>query len=243
MQIGQQKSAEAHRLLESQQKANSIDEQESAENLNLLENQDKALRKEAKGLVEKVDAAADSNDTNYIFLNFVLAFLPAGLIGLLIAVVFSASWNSTASELNALASTSIVDMYKRLINKHAPEQHYVKASKVATLLWGGMIILVAMFANRMGSLIEAVNILGSLFYGTILGVFLVAFFLKKVGGVAVFYAAVITEALVITCFIGDVMAFLWLNMFGCLTLMLLAWLIQQVIDMKNSGKHVGTNVG
>ena len=134
------------------------------------------IRTEVKSLMKQNDSAAETNDTNYIFLSFVMRFLPAGLIGLLIAVIFSASMSSTSSELNALASTTVVDIYKRMFRPEGSDQHYLKVSKFATVLWGIYAILVAMFANQMGSLIEAVNKLGSLFYGTILGIFVVAFY-------------------------------------------------------------------
>ncbi|MBA2421869.1 MAG: sodium:solute symporter, partial [Chitinophagales bacterium] len=194
--------------------------------LSTLDEQSKSLRKEAIGLIKKADPAADTNDTNYIFLNFVLHYLPQGLIGLLIAVVFCASWNSTAAELNALASTTIVDIYKRSVNKNGTQQKYVTASKVATLGWGIFAIGVAELANKLGSLIEAVNILGSLFYGNILGIFLVAFFLKRVGGTAVFIAAIITEVIIIFLYATNAVAFLWLNLIGCALVMGIAIIFQ-----------------
>lgn len=216
------KSATAFNLLQAieennEQKIKSYQEQLKAINL-----QQKEIRNEGITIIKQADSNADINDTNYIFLNFVINYLPAGLIGLLIAVIFSASWSSTASELNALASTSIVDIYKRSFNKNASDAHYLKASKTATVIWGILAIAVAMFANKLGSLIEAVNILGSLFYGTILGVFLVAFFFKKVQGTAVFYAAILTEIFVIVMFMFDSVAFLWLNLIGCLMVVIIS---------------------
>jgi len=193
-----------------------------------LQLQEKALRSKTIHLLKKSNARADLNDTNYIFLNFVLKYLPAGLIGLLIAVIFSASWSSTASELNALSSTSVVDLYKRLIKSNESEGHYLISSKILTVVWGLIAIGVAMFANTLGSMIEAVNVLGSLFYGTVLGIFLTAFFLKYVQGSAVFYAAIISEIIVLCIFIFDGMAFLWLNALGCAMVMLLSVLIQML---------------
>ncbi|MBL0258052.1 MAG: sodium:solute symporter [Bacteroidetes bacterium] len=182
------------------------------------------IRTEVKSLMKQNDSAAETNDTNYIFLSFVMRFLPAGLIGLLIAVIFSASMSSTSSELNALASTTVVDIYKRMFRPEGSDQHYLKVSKFATVLWGIYAILVAMFANQLGSLIEAVNKLGSLFYGTILGIFVVAFYFKRIRGSVVFYAALVAEAIVIYCFYIDLTAFLWLNLIGCVSVVFVSFL-------------------
>lgn len=184
------------------------------------------IRGEAIGLMKKADVTADTNDTNYIFLYFVVENLPKGLIGLLIAMIFLAAWGSIAAALNSLASTSVIDLYKRIWVKDKSETHYYKASKWFTFGWGIFAIATAMFASKLGSLIEAVNVLGSLFYGTILGIFLVAFYLKKIQGKAVFYAALITEGLVIAIYIADVISFLWLNVIGCLLVLLIATIIQ-----------------
>ena len=187
--------------------------------LKATEKESQSIRQEARGVMLKNDPRADVNDTNYIFLKFVTDFLPEGIIGLLIAVIFAASMSSTSSELNALASTSIVDIYKRTINKNGSDRHYVKASQWATVIWGLYAIGVAEFANRMGSLIEAVNILGSLFYGTILGIFLTGFYLKKIKGSAVFYSALVAEAVVVLCFTYTSISFLWYNVIGCALVM------------------------
>ncbi len=186
----------------------------------------KKIREDLKELMLKNDKKASTNDNNYIFLSFVTQYLPKGLIGLLIAIIFLASMGSTASALNSLASTSVVDIYKRLINKNADDQQYVRASRWATIGWGSVCILMALYTSKIGNLIEAVNILGSYIYGTILGVFLVAFYLKKVRGMAVFIAAILTE--IVVCFLGfnEVVAYLWLNVIGCLLVVTLAYLIQ-----------------
>ncbi len=194
--------------------------------LQSLEAEGKTIRAEAIALIKEADPAADTNDTNYIFLTFVLTYLPKGLVGLLIAVVFCASWNSTAAELNSLATTTVIDIYRRNINNKASQLQYVRVSMWATLGWGIFAICVAQLANQLGSLIEAVNVLGSLFYGNILGIFLIAFFLKKVSGSAVFIAAIVTELLVIGLYAQNVVAFLWLNLIGCLAVMILSWLLQ-----------------
>jgi Na+/proline symporter len=123
--------------------------------------------------------------------------------------------NSTSAELNALASTTVVDVYRRLIRPNAGDRHYVTFSRAATVAWGGFAVAFAEYAGRLGSLVEAVNILGSLFYGTILGVFLVAFFLRRVGGTAVFVAALVGETAVLACFALTAVSFLWYNVIGC----------------------------
>ena len=182
------------------------------------------IRKQATDLMKKNNDLADTNDSNYVFLSFVTRYLPAGLVGLLIAVVFAASMGSTASALNSLASTTVVDIYKRTIRKDASEKHYLLASKLFTVFWGLYCVGVAQFANRLGNLLEAVNQLGSLFYGSILGIFLVAFYLKSVRGSNTFYAALITEAIVLICYFTTKIAFLWYNVIGCLLVVVIAWL-------------------
>jgi Na+/proline symporter len=157
----------------------------------------------------------------------VTKYLPQGLIGLLIAIIFLASMGSTASALNSLASTTVVDIYKRLINTNASDEKYLSVSRWLTIAWGVLSIFMALFASKMGNLLEAVNILGSLFYGTILGIFLVAFYFKKIGGSATFIAAIITEIIIFTCWMMDAMAFLWLNVVGCTLVILIAMLLQR----------------
>lgn len=196
----------------------------------------KAIRKEVTVLMEKNNASADINDTNYIFLTFVTQQLPVGIIGLLIAIIFLAAMGSTASGLNSLASTTVVDFYKRIFKKEGSEAVYLSASRWATVAWGVFCVIVAIYASKLGNLIEAVNILGSLFYGTILGIFLVAFYMKKVNGIAVFYAALIAEAFIVYAWITDLTAFLWLNVIGCLMVMAFAFCIQFVINKRAGSK-------
>ena len=188
------------------------------------------IRNAAVDLIKKADPKSDGNDTNYIFLNFVVNFLPIGLVGLVLAAILSASMSSTSAELNALASTTVVDIYKRLIKKEASEEHYLKVAKLATVFWGAYAIFFAMFANRLGSLIEAVNILGSLFYGTILGIFLVAFYIKKVKGNATFIAALIAEAVVILLFSFTDVPYLWFNLIGSVLVVIISYLINPFVD-------------
>jgi len=195
--------------------------------------EEKTIQDSVKALVKQVDALAETNDTNYIFLRFVIDYLPVGAVGLLIAVIFLAAWGSIAAALNSLASSSVVDIHKKFIEKDCTEKRDYQLSKRYTLAWGLFCIATAMFATRMGSLIEAVNILGSLFYGVILGIFLVAFYMKKIGGRAVFGAAVISEVLIITLFVlndtGYIrLGFLWLNLIGALAVMALAWLFSKL---------------
>ena len=186
----------------------------------------KTVKADVVKLIEQNNPAADTNDVNYVFLRFVLDYLPHGLIGLLIAVIFSASMGSIASAYNSLASTTVVDVYKRLVRADADDAHYLRASRWATVGWGVFCIVVAQFANRLGSMIEAVNILGSLFYGVILGVFVVAFYVKSIGGRATFWATIIAEVFVVLSWYLDLTAFLWLNVIGCLLVVGIAWLLQ-----------------
>ena len=195
--------------------------------LEVADKKTKAIRQQAVDLMKKNDPEAETNDNNYVFLSFVTRYLPQGLIGLLIAIIFLASMGSTASALNSLASTTVVDIYKRLINKNASDEKYLSVSRWITIMWGLLSLLMALFASKMGNLLEAVNILGSLFYGTILGIFVVGFYLKKIGGSATFIAALITEVIVFSCWMMDIMAFLWLNGVGCVLVVLIASILQQ----------------
>lgn len=191
------------------------------------------IRTEVVTLIKKNNPAAETNDNNYIFLSFVNNTFPKGLIGLLIAVIFLASMGSTASAINSLASTSTVDIYKRFINQNSSDKQDLFWSRIFTLFWGVFSIAVALYASRLGNLLEAVNILGSLFYGTILGIFIVAFYMKRIGGKAVFYAAIITEVIIFTIWKMDVIAFLWLNVIGCISVMFIAYLLENLIPKKS----------
>jgi Na+(H+)/acetate symporter ActP len=197
------------------------------------ENEATIIRNDAIEIIKKANPDADTNDTNYIFLSFIINFLPVGIIGLLIAAILSASMSSTSAELNALASTSIIDFYKRLFKKNASDSHYLKASKLATIFWGLYAILFALFAQHLGSLIEAVNILGSLVYGTILGIFLTAFYLKKIGGTPTFIAAIIAEGAVLYCYLFTDIPFLWYNVIGCITVIFISIFISLLASKKS----------
>ncbi|UJP64297.1 sodium:solute symporter [Mongoliitalea daihaiensis] len=196
-----------------------------------------SIRKETKELIVRNDGLAETRDTDYIFMRFVMDYLPKGIVGLLFAVIFSAAMSSTASELNALGSTTTVDLYKRSIVKRGSEYHYMLSSKWFTAIWGLIAILFATYATLFENLIQAVNLLGSLFYGTILGIFIVGFYMKWVKGNAVFIAAFLAEALILLIHFnnGDSLwgiainiGFLWYNAIGCIAVMVFAGLIQVI---------------
>ena len=187
-----------------------------------------SLRKSAAEQIKKSDPLADTNDTNYIFLHFVVHHLPKGLVGLLIAIIFLAAWGSIAAALNSLASTCVVDWHHQIRPKERTDRKNLFLSRLYTFGWGIFSILVASIAGKLGSLIEAVNILGSLFYGTILGIFMVALFLKSIMGHAVFIAALVTEVIVIAIYLSDTISFLWLNLIGCLLVIFIAFLLNLV---------------
>lgn len=193
--------------------------------LNTISKNEQVIKSNAKEIIKKNNPAADTNDTNYIFITYIVNYLPIGLIGLLLAAIIAASMSSTSAELNSLASTSMVDIYKRLINKNASDEHYLKFSKFATIGWGIYAIIFALLASELGSLIEAVNILGSLVYGTILGIFLAAFYTKKIKGNSVFISAIIAEAVVLYCFLFTSIPFLWYNVIGCLLVVMLSFIL------------------
>ena len=193
------------------------------------------LRAEAKSLIEQAAVEQDLNveleDTDYVFFTFIKTQLPIGVIGLLLAVIFSAAMSSTASELNALATTTSVDIYKRSVKPEQSDHHYLIASKWFTFMWGLFAIIFATTASLFDNLIEAVNIIGSLFYGAILGVFILAFFMKKIKARAAFFAVILAELFVVILFLLDRyeyidLAYLWLNAIGCLLVMLFAYIFQ-----------------
>jgi SSS family transporter len=215
-ELHMEKQKSINKMLEAIENDNREITESTQQQLNTINDKSNTIRQEAIGLIKQNNPESDGNDTNYIFISFVLGFLPVGLIGLVLAAILSASMSSTSAELNALASTSVMDIYKRLYKHDASEKHYLIASKVATVFWGFIAIFFALFANRLGSLIEAVNILGSLFYGTILGLFLVAFYIKRVKGNAVFLAAIIAEIIVLLLFQFTDIPYLWFNFIGCM---------------------------
>ena len=195
----------------------------------LMNNQlaERSIREKVKNLISKVDDNLETNDKDYVFINFILNHLPNGLIGLLLAVIFFAAMSSTSSELNALASTSTVDIYKRILVSSASESHYVFASKMWTVFWGIVALGFALYGNLFENLIQYVNIIGSLFYGTILGIFLVAFYFKRIGANDTFIAAIITFLVVVAIYKADIMPFLWLNVVGALGVILISLILSQ----------------
>ncbi|MDR2285034.1 MAG: sodium:solute symporter [Sphingobacterium sp.] len=230
--IGASKSQTITALTKALAEKDNLNADIKGEELNALNAKSDALRQEVISLIKKNDTTADTNDNNYIFLSFVTSTFPKGFIGLLIAIIMLASMGATASAINSLASTTVIDIYKRFINKEASERAYLKASRLCTLGWGIFTVIIALYANKLGNLLEAVNILGSLFYGTILGIFLVAFYFKKIGGKAVFWAAILTELIVIGIWKADIIAFLWLNLIGCVLVIILGLLLQKSLPKK-----------
>ncbi|MFT5791368.1 MAG: SSS family solute:Na+ symporter, partial [Saprospiraceae bacterium] len=196
--------------------------------INRLDLLDKDIRQEAKAIIKKADSSVESNDKDYVFLHYILNNLPRGLIGLLLAVILSAAMSSTASELNALASTTALDLYKRNVKEEHSDTHYVNATKWFTLAWGLVAILIACVANLFDNLIQLVNIIGSIFYGNVLGIFLLAFFVKFVRGNAVFTAAIITQVIIIIVWYLDWLPYLWLNLLGCAIVMGIAIFLQSI---------------
>ncbi|CAM1335198.1 sodium:solute symporter [Tenacibaculum aestuariivivum] len=217
-----------HILIENQKKALIFDGLtiENKKQLQELNEQDKSIKKQAKEVISKADTQVETNDKDYVFIHFILHNLPKGLIGLLLAVILSAAMSSTASELNALASTTTIDLYKRNASKEYDDAHYVKMTKWFTLGWGILAISVACVANLFDNLIQLVNIIGSIFYGNVLGIFLLAFFFKFVKSNAVFIGAIITQIIIIAVWKLDLLPYLWLNALGCGLVILLASLIQ-----------------
>jgi SSS family solute:Na+ symporter len=190
-----------------------------------LQQQADAQRQKGIALLQKNDPQVNPNDTNYVFLTFVTTYLPAGVVGLIIIIVFAATMASTSAEWNALATASVVDIYKRLFRQEATDSHYVWISRLGTAFWGTFAILVSERASRLGTLVEAVNILGSLFYGSVLGIFVLAFFFKRIGGSATFIAAIFGELVVLGLFFFTRISFLWYNVFGCVAVVAFAVII------------------
>jgi Na+/proline symporter len=230
---------EQHIVIENKKKTLLLDglQDSDRDKIIALNEKDKILKNQAKNIIKKVDAISDEkieeNDKDYVFIHFIVNNLPKGIIGLLLAVILAAAMSSTASELNSLASTTTIDIYKRNIANERDEAHYVKSSKWLTFSWGIMAIIIACIADLFDNLIQLVNIIGSLFYGNVLGIFLLAFFFKKVKGNAVFIAAIITEIIILLIFyfgiyqpeslgLAPVLSYLWLNFVGCVLVIFIA---------------------
>lgn len=212
---------------------NEAEKQEYAALVSELNQAEQGLRDQAVALIKKADPNAETNDKDYVFIHFILNNLPRGLIGLLLAVILSAAMSSTASELNALGSTTAIDLYKR--NRPGKrEKHYVAVSRAFTLLWGIIAIVVANSAHLFDNLIQLVNIIGSIFYGNVLGIFLLAFFIRYVKSRAVFIAAIITQIIIIYFWYIDLMPYLWLNLVGSAIVIGIALILQVIIGNKDS---------
>jgi len=205
---------------------------ELKDKINNLSEQEQNIRDRAKILIDKAAVVKkqkiESNDKDYVFIHFIIENLPKGLVGLLLAVIISAAMSSTSSELNALATTTTVDILKRNFN-HVDDKNIVYYTKLMTLFWGLCAITIACFAYLADNLIQLVNIIGSIFYGNVLGIFLIAFFLNKIKSNAVFSGAIITQAIIIIAWFYDWMPFLWLNVFGCTLVILISYLINTII--------------
>ncbi len=191
-----------------------------------LSEKEKDLREQGRELISKADGKAETNDKDYVFIHFILHYLPQGLIGLLLAVILSAAMSSTASGLTALASTTSIDIYKRNVKGEKSEKHYVNATKFFTLVWGVIAILFACVGTLFENLIQLVNIVGSVFYGTVLGIFLVGFYIKYVQARAIFIGAVICQLTIFYIYYLDIVSFLWLNFIGALLTVMLSLFLQ-----------------
>ncbi|WP_297334869.1 sodium:solute symporter [Algoriphagus sp.] len=236
----EQSKAEYLSMLEAIERGNEENTSAFRAKLHSLKQEQEGIRDEVKELIVKNDPVAETRDTDYVFMRFVMDHLPQGIVGLLFAVIFSAAMSSSASELNSLGSTTTIDLYKRSVKKEATDNHYVISSKLFTALWGAGAILFAIYASLFENLIQAVNLLGSLFYGTILGIFIVGFLMKWIKGQGVFIAALLSQALILLIhfkngeglggFHWDI-GFLWYNAIGCLSVMVFAVLIQSGVKL------------
>ena len=237
------KTVDIYSLLDAQKNEDKVRVQELKRSVLATEKKMHEINSNVKTIVLKNNPSAETNDKDYIFMSYVIDYLPTGVIGLLFAVMFCAAMSSTASELNALASTTTIDIYKRSIKKKENDHHYLMSSKYFTLLWGVLAILFATTASLFENLIQAVNLLGSLFYGTILGIFVVAFYFKNVKSNAIFYCSIAAEIIVVSIhFLNHYqlapywlqMGYLWYNVVGCLLVILFATLVQKIINLQKA---------
>lgn len=224
--VQQEKSAAVSSFLSARSEGDAADQEQARAEMLALQAESEGVRREAQAALLAADAKVKASDADYVFITFVLNYLPQGLVGLLVAVIFCAALSSTASELNALGSTTTVDFYRHVFKPTADDAQSLTASKWFTAMWGAVAIGFALFANLVENLIQAVNILGSIFYGVVLGIFLVAFFVKWVHGTAVFWAALLAQTLVIILFFQLEISYLWYNFIGCGLTMGLALLFQ-----------------
>ena len=212
-------------------------ENEARQGLQRIQGLMDANHAEAQTVIKAASPKTDSSDKDYLFIHYILHYIPTGLVGLMLAMIFCASWSTTASELSALSATSVSDIYRRSMAPGRDDHHYLKASRWATILWGVFVMLFATYASLFDNLIQAVNMVGSIFYGTILGIFFTAFFLKKVGGRAVFYAAVLTQAIVAYLFFYvDKNPYLWYNPLGCGLVMAFGLVLEKAFSFGKTEK-------
>ncbi len=243
--VFEEKEAEVLHLVQAIKQEDAAATASSKEKVIALNKQEIAIRDSVDVLVQQYakenNRAMESNDKDYIFITFVVNYLPKGMIGLLLAVIFCAAMSSFASELNALATTTVVDIYRRSMVKEATDSHYLSTSKWLTLGWGALVIFFASITLLFENLIQAVNIVGSLLYGTILGIFVVAFAMKWIRGTAVFIAGLIGEAVVLATYFLDKsdgvedIGFIWLNPIGCFVVMAAAAMLQVFMKEKEIG--------
>jgi Na+(H+)/acetate symporter ActP len=206
---------QVHALVLARQQGDRAAETSTLRSLRALDTQTQALRAAAKQEIKSLVPRTETKDADYVFIGYITRHFPKGLVGLLIAVILCAAMSATASALNALGSTTVVDFYRRSLRPKASDAHYLAMGKVATAFWGILATLFAAFASLLDNLIQAVNILGSLFYGPTLGVFLVGFFLPRIGGTAIFSALVIAQIAVLGTFFASSISFRWYNVIGC----------------------------
>lgn len=229
-----EKRAAVQTMMEAIRQDNAAEIATTTQQVEALQAKDAQLREEVRTLIKSTSKDAKTKDTDYVFITFVINYLPVGLVGLLLAVIFSAAMSSTSSELNALATTTVIDLYKRSWVRNRDDRHYLTASKAFTIAWGILALVFALYADLFENLIQAVNMVGSVLYGSILGIFMVAFFQKNVGGNAVFWAAIITQTIVLIIFGLDQkeyiqIGYLWLNPIGCGLVMVIAELWQRLM--------------
>lgn len=226
VQVQDQKRAEADRYVAAREAGDPAAEAGARERLQATARTAETVRKEAKAVVSRALPGSETKDSDYIFISFVKDWMPSGLVGLLITVILAAAMSSIASELTALGATTTVDFYRRLLRRDATDRQVLVASKLFTVLWGLVAVAFASFASLLDNLIQAVNILGSLFYGTVLGLFLVAFFLRHVRGNAVFFAALLSQGMVLGLFVFSSIGYLWFNVIGCALTVVLGLMLQ-----------------
>jgi Na+/proline symporter len=187
----------------------------------------RAAQQKVNALREEAGKLSHDSDTNYIFLSFVTRYLPRGLVGLILGVIFTAAMSASSGEINSLATVSMIDVYQRHFHREGSDRHFLLASRIATVFWGIYAVAFANFAQGFGALIEAVNQVGSLFYGSMLGVFVVAFFMKRAGGTAAFWGVVAGQSVTFAVARFTPIAYLWYNMVGCMVVLAVAWVVSK----------------